>query len=98
MIDLYNVTFDDYCRAALQSTVYHNFLKGVGGGIGPNCLVLRLCFTICSGDPRKIAWAVGELSTNAGKNSRIPHLEGEFIFRFAKRKLGLSYGDDSDAH
>jgi hypothetical protein len=98
MIDLYNATLDDYCRVALQSTAYHNFLKGVGGGTGPNCSVLRLRSTICSGDPRKIAWAVGELSANAGRNSRVPHLEGEFIFGFTKRKLDLPHGDDSDAH
>jgi hypothetical protein len=87
MTGLYNATVDDYCRAALQSTAYHNFLKGVDGGTGPDRLVLRLRSATCSSDPRKIAQAVGELSADAGLNSRVPHLERESIFGSAKRKL-----------
>jgi hypothetical protein len=34
--DLYNATLDDYCRAAKQSTAYHNYLKGGGAGTGPD--------------------------------------------------------------
>jgi hypothetical protein len=98
MTDLYNATLDDYCRAALQSTAYHNFLKGIGGGTGPDRSVLRLRSAIRSGDSSKIARAVGELSADVGLNSRVPHLEGEFIFGSAKRKLDLPPGDDSDSH
>jgi hypothetical protein len=98
MTDLYNATLDDYCRAALQSTAYHNFLKGVGGGIGPNRSVLRLRSATRSGNPSKIARVVGELSTDAGLNSRVPHLERERIFGSAKRKLDLLLGDESDSH
>jgi hypothetical protein len=96
--DLYNATLDDYCRAALQSTAYHNYLKGGGGGTGPDRSVLRLRSASRSGDPRKIAQAVGELFANAGLNSRVPHLEGESIFGSAKRKLDLPPGDESDSH
>jgi hypothetical protein len=47
MTDMYNATLDDYYRADLQSNVYHNFLKEVGGRIGPDRLVLRLiCHTL----------------------------------------------------
>jgi hypothetical protein len=98
MTNLYNATLDDYCRAALQSTAYHNFLKGQIGGIGPNLMVLKLRSATRSGDPKKIAQAVGELSADAGLNSRVPHLEGESIFGSAKRKLDLPPGDDSDSH
>jgi hypothetical protein len=98
MTDLYNATLDDYCRATLQSTAYHNFLKGVGGGTGPNRSVLRLCSATRSGDPSKIARVVGELSADVGLNSRVPHLEGERIFGFAKRKLDLPPRDESDSH
>jgi hypothetical protein len=98
MSDLYNATLDDYCRAALQSTTYHNYLKGIGGGTGPDRSVLRLRSASCSGDPRKIAQAVGDLSANAGLNSRVPHLEGESIFGSAKRKLDLPPGDESDSY
>jgi hypothetical protein len=98
MTDLYNATYDDYCRAALQSTAYHNFLKGVGGGTGPNRSVLRLRSATRSGDPSKIARVVGELSADAGLNSRVSHLEGERIFGFAKRKLDLPPGDESVSH
>jgi hypothetical protein len=96
--DLYNATLDDYCRAALQSTAYHNFFKGVGGRTGPDRLVLRLHSATRSSDPSKIAWVVGELSADVGLNFRVPHLEGEFIFRSAKRKLDLSPRDESDSH
>jgi hypothetical protein len=98
MTDLYIATLDDYYRAALQSTAYHNFLKGRIGGTGPNLKVLKLRSATCSGDPKKIAQAVGELSADAGLNSRVPHLEGESIFGSAKRKLDLPPGDDSDSH
>jgi hypothetical protein len=98
MSDLYNATLDDYCRAALQSTTYHNYLKGIGGGTGPDRSVLRLRSASRSGDPRKIAQAVGDLSADAGLNSRVPHLEGESIFGSAKRKLDLPLGDESDSH
>ena len=83
--DLYNATFYDYCKVALQSTVYHNFLKRVGGGTRPILLVLRLQSAIRSGDPRKIAQAVEELYADARLNSKVPRLEGESIFGSAKR-------------
>jgi hypothetical protein len=95
MVDLYNATLDDYFRATIQSKEYHNFLKGRGGGIGPNRMVFKLCSATRSGDPKKIAQAVGELSTDVGLNSRIPHLKGESIFGSTKRKLDLPPGDDS---
>jgi hypothetical protein len=98
MTELYNATLDDYCRAALQSTAYHNLLKGVGGGTGLDRSVLRLRSATRSGDPSKIAQVVGELSVDASLNSRVPHLEGEFIFGSAKRKLDLPPGDESDSH
>ena len=34
----------------------------------------------------------------AGLDTRVPHLEGETIFGFAKRKLDLPPGDDSDSY
>jgi hypothetical protein len=98
MTDLYNATLDDYCRATLQSTAYHNYLKGYVGRTGPDRSVLRLHSTSRSRDPRKIAQAVGELSIDAGLNSRVPHLEGKSIFGSAKRKLHLPPGDESDSH
>jgi hypothetical protein len=82
----------------LQSTAYHNYLKGGGAGTGPDQSVLRLQSTSHSGDPKKIAQAIRELSANAGLNPRIPHLEGESIFGSAKRKLDLPPGDESDSH
>jgi hypothetical protein len=75
MTDLYNATLDDYCRAVLQSTAYYNFLKGRIGGTGPNLKVLKLRSATRSGDPKKIAQAVGELSADVGLNSRVPILK-----------------------
>ena len=98
MTDLYNATLDDYCRAALQSTAYHNFLKGRIGGTCPNLEVLKLCSATRSKDPKKIAHAVEELSANTGLNLGVPHLERKSIFRSAKRKLDLPPSDDSDSH
>jgi hypothetical protein len=98
MVDLYNATLDDYCRAAMQSNIYHNFLKGRGGGIGPYRMVLKLHSATRSGDPKKIAQAVGELSADVGLYSRVPNLKGESIFGSAKRKLDLPPGYKSDSH
>jgi hypothetical protein len=92
MVDLYNATLDDYCRAAMQSTAYYNFLNGRGGGFGPDRMVLKLRSATRSGDLKKIAQAVGELTADTGLNSRIPHLEGESIFGSAKTKLDLPPG------
>jgi hypothetical protein len=98
MTDLYDATFDDYCRAALQSIAYHNFFKGRGCGTSPDRNVLKLRSATRFGDPKQIAQAVSDLSSDAGLNSRISHLEGESIFGSAKRKLDLPPGDDSDSH
>lgn len=98
MVDLYNATLDDYYRAAMQSTAYYNFLKGRGGGFGPNRMVLKLWSIAHFGDLKKIAQAVGELTVGTGLNSQIPHLESESIFRSAKRKLDLPPSDESDSY
>jgi hypothetical protein len=97
MIDLYDVTLNDYCRAALQSTGFHNFLKRRGGGTGPDRKVLKLRSATCFGDPKHIAQAVSDLSSDAGLNSHVPHLEGQSIFGSTKRKLDLPPGDDNDS-
>jgi hypothetical protein len=88
--DLYIATLNDYCRAALQSTAYHNYLKDIGRGtdlIGqflgfglPHVLVILI----------KLLRQLG--------NSRVLHLEGESIFGSAKRKLDLPPGNESDSH
>jgi hypothetical protein len=96
--DLYNATLDDYLRAAMQSVGYQNFLKGGGSGTGPDRSALKLRTATRSGDPKKIAQAVSEVSGAAGLNSRIPHLEGEYVFGSTKRKLDLPPGDESDSH
>jgi hypothetical protein len=98
MVDLYNATLDNYCRATMQSTAFHNFLKGRGGGFGPDQMVLKLRSATCSRDPKKITQAVGELSMDVGLNSRIPQLEGESIFGSAKKKLNLPPSNESDSH
>jgi hypothetical protein len=95
MVDLYNATLDNYCRATMQSTAFHNFLKGRGGGFGPDQMVLKLRSATCSRDPKKITQAVGELSMDVGLNSRIPQLEGESIFGSAKKKLNLPPSNES---
>lgn len=98
MVDLYDATLDDYCRAALQSTQFHNFFKGHLGGSGPCRNVLKLRAATRNGNPVKVAQIVGQISVDAGLNSRVPHLEGESIFGSAKRKLDLPPGDDDDSH
>ena len=98
MVDLYDATLDDYCRAALQSTQYQNYLKGRLGGSGPDRMVLKLRTASRSGNSKKVAQILVQLSTETKMNSRIPHLEGESIFGTAKRKLDLPPGDESDSH
>ena len=98
MVDLYSATVDDYSRAALQSTGYYLFLKGGRSGTGPSSSILKLRLASRSGNPSRVAKLVDELSDDAGLNTRVPHLEGERVFGFAKRKLDLPPGDDGDSH
>ena len=98
MLDPYEATIDDYCKSAMQSIQYQNFLKGNCGGTGPNKSVLKLCAAWRSGNPAKMAKAMNAVSEEAELKSRVPHLEGENIFGLVKRKLDLSPGDESDSH
>ena len=98
MVDLYSVTVDDYSRAALQSTGYYLFLKGGRSGTGPSASVLKLKLASRSGNLSRVAKLVDELLDDAGLNTRVPHLEGERVFGYAKRKLDLPPGDDGDSH
>lgn len=42
MIDVYNATLDEYCRVALQSTEYYNYLKENQIPIGSDRKALKL--------------------------------------------------------
>jgi hypothetical protein len=94
MTNLYDAILDDYCRAALQSTGFHNFLKEWGGRTGPDHKVLKLRSATHSGDPKRIAQAISDLSFDVGLNSRVSYLEGQSIFESMKWKLDLLPGDD----
>ena len=98
MVDLYSATVDDYSRAALQSIGYFNFLNDGRCGTGPSSLVLRLRLASQSGNPSRVAKAVDDISAISGSNTRVPHLDGEKVFGYAKRKLDLPPGDDSGSH
>ena len=45
-----------------------------------------------------MAKAVEDVSCATGLNTRVPHLEGEKVFGFAKQKLDLPPRDASDSH
>ena len=96
-MDPYEATIDDYCRSAMQSIQYQNFLKGNLGGTSPDKSVLKLRDAWRFGDPAKMAKAMNVVSEEARLKSRVPHLEGENIFGSVK-KLDLPPGDDSDSH
>ena len=42
MIDVYHATVNDFSRAALQSLIYFNYLRGRSSGTGPNKFELEL--------------------------------------------------------
>ena len=50
--NFYDATLDDYCRAALESTAYHNFLKCRGCGINSDSNVFKLQSMSQSGNPK----------------------------------------------
>ena len=62
MLDPYEATVDDYCRSAMQSIQYQNFLKDDRGGTGPDKSVLKLRATRRSGNPAKMAKAMNAVS------------------------------------
>ena len=96
--DLYQATLDDYARAALQSLFYFNYLRGGPSGTGPSRSELQLRLAARNGNNRRVVKLMKEVTTVAGVNTRIPHLEGDTIFGSTKRKLNLPPGDDSDSH
>ena len=92
------MTVDDYSRAALQSIGYYLFFKGDRSGTGPSASVLKLRLASHSGYPSRVAKLVDEIFGDVGLNTRLPHLEGERVFGFAKRKLDLPPRDDGNSH
>ena len=96
--DLYVATCDDLVRALMQQTKYHDYLKGNQGGKGPDKTELRLRAASRSGDPLKIAEAVGSCTTGTALHSRSPHLEGEERFGSMKRKHGIPFGSENESH
>ena len=98
ILDLYQATLDDYARAALQLLFYFNYLRGGPSGTGPSRSELQLRLAVQNGNSRRVVKLMEEVTTVAGVNTRIPHLEGDTIFGSTKRKLNLPPGDDSDSH
>ena len=97
-MDLYSKTVDNYSRAALQSTRYYLFLKGGWRGTRLSTSVLKLKLASRSGNPSRVARLVDEISSDAGINTQVPHLEGEKVFGSAKWKLDLPPRDDNNSH
>jgi len=50
------------------------------------------------GDGKKIVNALNEMPGAEDIYTRIPHLEGEEVFGFNKRKLDLPIGSEGDSH
>ena len=98
MIDVYHATVDDFARTALQSLFYFNYLCGGPAGTGPNKSELQLQLASRIGNSRRVVKLLDNIVAEARLDTRIPHLEGETIFGFAKRKLDLPPCDDSDSH
>ena len=96
--NLYQATLDDYAWAALQSLFYFNYLRGGPSSTGPSRSELQLCLAARNGNSRRVVKLMEEVTTVAGVNTRIPHLEGDTIFGSTKRRLNLPPSDDSDSH
>ena len=67
-------------------------------GTRPSASVLKLRLASHNGNPSRVAKLVDEISGDARLNTQLPHLEGERVFGFAKRKLDLPPGDDGNSH
>ena len=98
MIDVYHATLDDLTRAALQSLFYFNYLRGGPSRTGPSRSELQLRLASRNGNSGRVVKFLEKVTTEAGVNTRIPHLEGKTIFGTAKRKLDPPPGDESDSH
>ena len=98
MVDVYHATVDDLARTALQSLFYFNYLRGGLSGTGPSKSKLQLRHASRVGNSNHVVKLLDRVAVEASINTRVPHLEGETIFRSTKRKLDLPPGDDSDSH
>ena len=59
---------------------------------------MRLWLASQSANPLRVVKVVDDISSDAGLNTRVLHLEGEKVFGSTKHKLDLPQGDESDSH
>ena len=89
---------NDYAWVAVHSFFYFNYLCGGPSGTSPNKTELQLCLASRSGNSKRVAKLLKQVTAKASVNIRVPHLEGETIFGSTKRKLNLPLGDNTNSH
>jgi hypothetical protein len=100
--DLYKATSDDFVRAFMQCSAYSQFLKGDNPGTGPSKEKLKLRRAQRSAAKTRISKPLHEAILNMPSGDEwctmIPHLEGEEVFVFLKRKPDTAFGDERESH
>ena len=88
--------------AFMQVVAYYGFLKGEKGGTGPGKeeLRLRACQRTVqrTGNSKGLHEAFSNMPGAEEFCTRDPHLEGEEVFVFLKRKADLPLGSEFDFH
>jgi hypothetical protein len=100
--DLYVATVDDFVRALMQCSAYSQFMKGDNPGTGPSKEELKLRRAQRSAAKTRISKPLHDaiLKMHGGDEwcTRTPHLEGEEVFIFLKRKPDTAFGDEREFH
>jgi hypothetical protein len=99
---LYIATVDDFIRALIQVVRYYQYMKGDRAGTGPGKeeLQLRAAQRTAerTGDPKVLNVAMAKLPGAELFCTREPHLAGEEVFGFQKRKADVPLGFEGESH
>jgi hypothetical protein len=100
--DLYITIVDDFIWALMQVVRYYQYLKGNRAGTGPGKEELQLRAAQHTagqtGDPKVLNVAMAKLLGTELFCTCAPHMAGEEVFGFQKRKADVPLGFESESH
>ena len=95
-------TVDDFVRAFMQCSTYSQFLKRGKTGNGPSKEELKLRraqrYTAKTRNSKTLHEAILEMPGVDECCTWTPHLEGEEVYVFQKRKPDTAFGDERESH
>jgi hypothetical protein len=99
---LYIATVDDFIRALIQVVRYYQYLKGDRASTSPGKEELQLCAAQCiaerTGDPKVLNVAMAKLLGVELFYIREPHMAGEEVIGFQKRKADVPLDFEGESH